>query len=58
MKEECREMIEELERLEEKRDKHMKNNNLDGAVKTFRKIVKLDRKMMKKCGDDCNCEGI
>lgn len=58
MDKECREMIEKLESLEEKRDECISNNDLDGAVKTFRKIVLLDRKMADRCGDDCSCEGI
>ncbi len=54
-KEICQKSKEEIERLKEKRNKHLKNGNLDKAVFSFKKLIELESELRELCGEECNC---
>lgn len=49
-------MIEKSKRLERKRGKCLKDGDLNGAIKAFKKIIKLDNEMLEKCNKECTYE--
>ena len=49
----CEEMIEKVERLEKERDKCIEKGDLNGAIEKFKKIIKLDKEMLRKCDEEC-----
>ena len=55
-KRKCEEMIKKSERLERERDECLKEGDLNGAIKAFKKIVNLDNEMLEKCNKECAYE--